>query len=51
MNGNGAAIPILGFGTYSMSTRDMLRMIPAALGAGFRHIDTAQIYGNEEEVG
>jgi diketogulonate reductase-like aldo/keto reductase len=34
-----------------MDRRDMLRMIPAALKGGFRHIDTAQIYRNEEEVG
>lgn len=48
---NGATIPALGFGTYGMSRPDMLRMIPAALDAGFRHIDTAQIYRNEAEVG
>ena len=46
-----ARIPILGFGTYSMGRQDMLRMIPAALKGGFRHIDTAQIYRNETEVG
>ena len=34
-----------------MSRNEMLRMIPAALDAGFRHIDTAQIYRNETEVG
>jgi 2,5-diketo-D-gluconate reductase B len=48
---NGAEIPSPGFGTYGMSREDMLRTIPAALVAGFRHIDTAQIYRNEEEVG
>jgi 2,5-diketo-D-gluconate reductase B len=48
---NGAQLPVLGFGTYGMDTGDMLRMLPAALKAGFRHIDTAQIYGNEAEVG
>src|SRR6266702_5685176 len=48
---NGAEIPPLGFGAYCMSPEDMLRSIPAALKAGFRHIDTAQIYRNEEEVG
>jgi len=47
----GAALPALGFGTYGMARPDMLRMIPAALKAGFRHIDTAQIYRNETEVG
>jgi len=48
---NGAEIPALGFGTYGMAREDMLRTIPAALDAGFRHIDTAQIYRNEAEVG
>jgi diketogulonate reductase-like aldo/keto reductase len=48
---NGARIPVVGFGTYGMSRPDMLRMIPTALKAGFRHIDTAQIYDNEVEVG
>jgi 2,5-diketo-D-gluconate reductase B len=47
----GATIPALGFGTYGMPRSDMMRMIPAALNAGFRHIDTAQIYRNEAEVG
>ena len=51
VSANGAAIPALGFGTYGMPRPDMLRMIPAALAAGFRHIDTAQIYRNEAEVG
>jgi len=48
---NGAEIPALGFGAYGMSRNDMLRTIPVALDAGFRHIDTAQIYRNEAEVG
>ena len=48
---NGARIPAIGFGTYGMDRRDMLRMISAALKGGFRHIDTAQIYRNEDEVG
>ena len=47
----GATLPALGFGTYGMARPDMLRMIPSALKAGFRHIDTAQIYRNEAEVG
>jgi 2,5-diketo-D-gluconate reductase B len=45
------AIPAIGFGTYGMSAADVYRLIPAALRAGFRHIDTAQIYGNEGEIG
>ena len=48
---NGARIPAIGFGTYGMARAEMLRMIPAALKGGFRHIDTAQIYRNEPEVG
>ena len=48
---HGAEIPALGFGSYGMSREDMLRTVPAALSAGFRHIDTAQIYRNEEEIG
>ena len=48
---NGAKIPAIGFGTYGMTHRDMLRVIPAGLEGSFRHIDTAQIYHNEEEVG
>jgi diketogulonate reductase-like aldo/keto reductase len=34
-----------------MARRDLLRMIPSALKGGFRHIDTAQNYRNEEEIG
>ena len=48
---NGASIPALGFGTFRMPGPDVLRMVPAALKLGYRHIDTAQIYGNEAEVG
>ncbi|WP_207460546.1 aldo/keto reductase [Azospirillum sp. SYSU D00513] len=48
---NGAAIPALGFGTFRMPGPDVLRMVPQALRLGFRHVDTAQIYGNEAEVG
>jgi 2,5-diketo-D-gluconate reductase B len=48
---NGARIPAIGFGTYGMVRTEMLRVIPAALRGGFRHIDTAQLYRNEAEVG
>jgi 2,5-diketo-D-gluconate reductase B len=51
VNVGNAAIPAIGFGAYGMSTADVYRLIPAALGAGFRHIDTAQIYRNEGEIG
>jgi 2,5-diketo-D-gluconate reductase B len=48
---NGARIPALGYGSYGMSSAQMEHMVPHALKAGFRHIDTAQIYGNEDGVG
>ncbi|QBR03521.1 aldo/keto reductase [Paraburkholderia pallida] len=46
-----AAIPSIGYGTYGMSGADIYRVVPEALRAGFRHIDTAQIYRNEGEIG
>jgi len=48
---NGARIPSLGFGTYGMQRSEMLRIIPIAIQAGFRHFDTAQMYQNESELG
>ncbi|KPF69204.1 2,5-didehydrogluconate reductase [Bosea sp. AAP35] len=48
---HGAQIPALGFGTFRMEAGDVLRMVPAALALGFRHVDTAQIYRNEAAVG
>jgi len=48
---NGARIPSLGFGTYGMRGGALSNIIPAALHAGFRHIDTAQVYANESDVG
>lgn len=51
VSANGANIPVLGFGTFRMPGADVKRIVPYALQAGFRHVDTAQIYGNEAEVG
>lgn len=48
---NGADIPALGFGTFRMPGNEVLEIVPQALRLGFRHVDTAQIYGNEAEVG
>jgi 2,5-diketo-D-gluconate reductase B len=48
---NGANIPALGFGTFRMTEDEVLSILPAALAAGFRHVDTAQIYKNEAAVG
>jgi 2,5-diketo-D-gluconate reductase B len=51
VNANGANIPAIGFGTFRMPGADVLRMVPAVLNLGYRHIDTAQAYRNEAEVG
>jgi len=48
---NGASIPSLGFGTYGMHGQGLVDLIRAAVREGFRHVDTAQIYRNEAEVG
>jgi len=48
---SGARIPSLGFGTYGMRGSELSDIIPTALHAGFRHIDTAQVYANEADVG
>jgi diketogulonate reductase-like aldo/keto reductase len=48
---SGARLPALGFGTYGMDGAALARVLPQALQAGFRHVDTAQIYRNEDAVG
>ncbi len=45
----GFKIPIVGLGTWAL--RDVARMVGEAIRIGYRHIDTAQMYGNEAEVG
>ncbi|EJL31623.1 aldo/keto reductase [Novosphingobium sp. AP12] len=47
----GVAIPRLGFGTWQVTGNEARTMVEGALEAGYRHIDTAQIYENESEVG
>ncbi|MEU5550602.1 MULTISPECIES: aldo/keto reductase [unclassified Micromonospora] len=44
-------IPLLGFGTWQATGETGYKAVLAALDAGYRHIDTATMYGNEEEVG
>lgn len=48
---NGVKMPILGYGVYQIGKSDCKRCVLDALSVGFRHIDTAQSYFNEEEVG
>ncbi|AZN30316.1 aldo/keto reductase [Flaviflexus salsibiostraticola] len=47
----GHSIPQLGYGTYKIAPSDTVHAVTLALEAGYRHIDTAQMYGNEAEVG
>jgi diketogulonate reductase-like aldo/keto reductase len=47
----GGRMPLLGFGTWQITGPDAGRATAAALRAGYRHIDTATMYGNEAEVG
>ena len=48
---HGTAVPALGFGTYKLTGDTCREGVLDALALGYRHIDTAQIYGNEAEVG
>ncbi|HSN44609.1 MAG TPA: aldo/keto reductase [Propionibacteriaceae bacterium] len=48
---DGVAIPQLGFGVWQVSTDEIVASVATALEVGYRHIDTAAIYGNEEGVG
>lgn len=48
---NGVKMPILGFGVYQIPKEDTKQAVLEALKVGYRHIDTAQSYFNEEEVG
>lgn len=48
---NGVKMPILGYGVYQVSKEECEKCVLNALEVGYRHIDTAQAYFNEEEVG
>ena len=48
---NGARIPAFGLGTWALRGRTCARMVEEALRLGYRHIDTAEMYENEREVG
>ncbi|GAB3678189.1 aldo/keto reductase [Salinisphaera aquimarina] len=51
VNANGADIPAIGFGTFELEPDDAQEMVAHALHVGYRHIDTAQAYKNEQAVG
>jgi 2,5-diketo-D-gluconate reductase B len=48
---HGVRIPALGLGTFRLDGRTAARMVAYALEIGYRHVDSAQMYGNEAEVG
>ena len=48
---NGVQIPQLGFGTYKLPPAETKDLVLTAFDAGYRHVDTAQMYRNEREVG
>jgi 2,5-diketo-D-gluconate reductase A len=51
MLNNGRTIPQFGFGVFQVKPSDTVEATMTALEAGYRHIDTAEMYGNEREVG
>lgn len=48
---NGVQMPMLGFGTFKAGGKECEKSVLAAIEAGYRLIDTAEAYGNEEDVG
>ena len=48
---NGQKIPQFGFGVFLVKPEETFAAVTTALDSGYRHIDTAQMYGNEAEVG
>ena len=51
VSGNGAKIPAIGLGTWTLRDAAATRLVAGALEAGYRHIDTATSYENEAAVG
>ena len=48
---DGTSIPQLGFGVFQIDPADTAEAVTRALEVGYRDIDTAEMYGNEKEVG
>lgn len=51
LEAKGVSIPAVGLGTWELRGRDCARLVTQAIKLGYRHIDTAQMYGNEQDVG
>lgn len=47
---DGTKIPLIGLGVYQAAAEETLASVKTALSLGYRHVDTAQLYGNEAEV-
>lgn len=48
---DGKEMPQIGLGTYKLNSEDTIRVIREGIDAGYRRIDTASMYGNEEAIG
>ena len=48
---NGVQMPVIGFGVFLIPGPECVESVKNAIQVGYRHIDTAQMYGNEKEVG
>src|SRR5215203_1337085 len=48
---DGNTIPQLGFGVFQIEPENTVEAVSEALQIGYRHVDTAEMYGNEQEVG
>lgn len=48
---HGFKIPLVGLGTWALRGRECTRIVQQAIGIGYRHIDTAQMYDNEAAIG
>ena len=51
IHSHGATIPSIGLGTWNLHGQDCAKAVAHALSVGYRHLDTAAMYGNEEAVG
>lgn len=51
VSANGAGIPAIGLGTWTLKDEVATELVAGALSAGYRHVDTAAMYENEEAVG
>ena len=49
--GDSGRMPKLGLGTWPMRGQECRRAVESALALGYRHVDTAEMYGNEADIG